>query len=170
MGNAPGNNLALVHVLGKAGELAGASMAASRTPEDRFQEIANGRTVGNMTINLDFTVAAATTGYYEYAVVKFEKQTAVPTLGAGNMPSSADMAATGLQQAIRNDAPGWVIEYNTIALTGGSNRSKVIKCRWGKYNKAKVRDGDFFMLIIFNRSDANGPYDVQIRYRTYTVI
>ncbi len=169
MGNTPGNNTAVVHVLAKAGILAGGAMDSDRSDEDRLEEVANGRHVGNMTINLDFTVAAATTGYYEYALIKYEKQLTVPALGVNQVPSSTEINTQGLQQAVRQHAPGWVIKYGTIPLSGGSNKSAIILAKWAKFNKSKVRDGDFWILIVFNRSDANGSYDVQVRYKAYTV-
>ncbi len=170
MGNGPANNIGLVHVLAHASNLAGASMAASRTGgEDRSTEVDNGRHVGNTTIDFAITISGAPKGYYEYAVVKYERSFSVPTIGADPVPSSADMAAFGLQQAVRNLAPGYVLQFGVIPLTTETSTVRKIRISWSKFKKAQVRDGDYFCILFFNRSESASIYDLQIRYKTYTV-
>ncbi len=171
MANSPANNIALLHVLGHAGVLAGGSMNSSRTGgEDRTTEIDNGRTVGKMHVQIDFTVGVNSKGYYEIAAIKYERSTSVPIVGTDPVPTSADIATDGLQREVRNLTPGYCIYWDTVALTAGTNRTKKLVLDWAKYGKAKVRDGDYFALILFNRSDeANTIYDIQTRYKTYTV-
>ncbi len=170
MGNAPADNIALVHVLAHAGNLASTNLTQSRTGgEDRSTEVDNGRHIGNMTINLAFTTVAAGTGYYEYALIKYERSTSVPTIGTDPVPSSADIVTNGLQASVRGLTPGYLIEYGQIAMSPQTTRIKILKAKWAKFKKALVRDGDYFVLIIFNRSGGASTYDIQTRYKTYTV-
>ncbi len=170
MGNAPANNVGLVHVLAHSQQLAGGSMTASRTGgEDRTTEVDNGRKVGNMTIDFALTPLAATKGYYEYCLVKYERSFSVPVIDVDPVPSSADIITGGLQREARSLAPGYVVQFGTIPCTAETNVSRKIRVSWSKFGKETVRDGDYFVLIFFNRSDAAGIYDLQIRYKTYSV-
>ncbi len=169
LGNNPANDTALIHILAHADQLAGQSMTAARTgAEDRTTDVDNGRHVGRMTLDIGFTVSAST-GYYEYALVKYERSTSVPTIGVDPVPSSADIVSDGLQRAVRSFTPGYVIKFGLIAITPQTNRIVKIKADWAKFGKAQVRDGDYYALIVFNRTDAAPLYDIHIRYKTYTV-
>ncbi len=170
LNNAPANNVALLHVLGHAPQLAGASMTATRTGnEDRTTEIDNGRVIGKTTIDFALTPVAASKGYYEYCVVKYERSTSVPQVGTDPVPASADVITDGLQRECRNLTPGYVVKFDTIPVTAETNTSRKIIINWAKFRKQRVRDGDYFCIIFFNRSDAAGIYDLHIRYNTYTV-
>ncbi len=170
MGNNPNNNVGLLHVLAHAGVLAGGSMGSTRSGgEDRLTEVDNGRHVGNMNINLAFTTVAAGTGYYEYALVKYERSTTVPIIGTDPVPASAVIVTDGLQNAVRSLSPGYLIQYGQIAVTPQTTRLKIIRANWSKFDKSLVRDGDYFCLIIFNRSDGQSSYDIQTRYRTFNL-
>jgi len=97
MSNNPANNIGLLHVLAKSNTVAGGTVGGSRTgQEDRDVTIDNGRSVGRMTIQIDFTPVASVQGYYEYAVIKYHRQTTVPAIGTDPVPSSADITSTGL--------------------------------------------------------------------------
>ncbi len=122
-----------------------------------------------MTIHLSFRSTVAGTGYYEYALVKYERSTSVPVIGTDPVPTSADIATGGLQREIRSMTPGYLIKYGQIAITPQTTKITVIKANWAKYKKALVRDGDYYCLVIFNRSDGASFYDVQTRYKTYSV-
>ncbi len=169
MGNAPTNNIGLVHVLAHAGVLAGGAMGSTRSGgEDRLTEVDNGRQVGNMTIDIAFTISATALGYYEYALIKYERSTTVPIIGTDPVPTSAVITSDGLQNAVRSLSPGYVIQYGQFAIQGTSYTRKII-AKWAKFGKGMVRDGDYFVLIMFNRSDSAIVYDIQTRYRTYNV-
>ncbi len=171
MGNSPSSAIGVLHVLGHAGVLAGGSMGSTRSGgEDRLTEIDNGRHVGKMQVQIDFTVGASSIGYYEVAAIKYERSTTVPIIGTDPVPSSADIVGNGLQQAVRSLTPGYCIYWDTIPLTPGTNRTKKFTLNWDKYKKAMCRDGDYFTIIVFNRSgDNNTIYDIQTRYKTYTI-
>ncbi len=170
MGNGPADNIGLLHVLAHAQGLAGGSMGASRTGgEDRLTEVDNGRHVGHTTIDFSLSFTASPVGYYEYAVVKYERSTSVPSIGTDPVPSSADITTVGLQQSVRSLSPGYVLQYGQIPCVPNINVHRVIKINWAKFKKSLVRDGDYFCIIFFNRSNTTNIYDLQIRYRTYTL-
>ncbi len=170
LGNAPANNTGLLHVLAHAGNLAGGAMTSSRTGgEDRTTEVDNGRVIGRTTIDWALTPLTTTKGYYEYVIVKYERSFTVPVVGTDPVPSNANMLTDGLQREARSLAPGYVLQFGLIPVTSETNVVRKIIINWAKFRKAQVRDGDYFCIIFFNRSDASGIYDLHIRYNTYTV-
>ncbi len=145
-------------------------MTGSRTGgEDRTTEVDNGRTVGKTTIDFGLTPTALTTGYYEYAVVKYERSFTVPAIGTDPVPTSANIITGGLQRECRSLAPGYVLQFGIIPATKETVVTRKIIINWAKFNKEKVRDGDYYCIIFFNRTDGAGVYDLHIRYKTYTV-
>ncbi len=170
MGNAPLNNIGLLHVLARSGTLAGGSMTASRVgDENRTVDVDNGRSIGKMTVSVNFTTSGASIGYYEYAFIKYHRQTSVPAIGTDPVPTSADIVSDGLQRAVRNFTPGWVVHFGTVSSNTAFNRGIKLVINWAKFKMEKVRDGDFYCLVMFNRSDGTATYDIQTRYKTYTV-
>ncbi len=170
MGNAPVNNVGLLHVIANGPQLAGGSMTTDRTStENRFQGVNNGRYVGKTTIDFALTSVGTPRGYYEYCVVKYQRQFTVPAIGTDPVPSSAVIITDGLQNACRSLAPGYVIKFGTIPVTAETTVTRKIVINWAKFGKAIMRDGDFFTIVFFNRSDSTNTYDLQIRYTTYNV-
>ncbi len=168
MGNSPSNLIGLVHVLAHSGSLAGGSPSASRMDEDRLTEVANGNHIGRTHVELSFIPVDLTSGYYEYAFVKYERSFAVPTIGVDPVPSSANIATNGLQQEVRSLSPGYVVQFGTIPMTGDQSAKRTLSVSWAKFGKSLVRDGDYFVLIVFNRATSNATvYDIQCRYKTY---
>ncbi len=168
LGNSPSNNIALVHVLAHSGSLAGGSLSASRMEEDRLTEVANGNHIGRTHVDISFVPADATQGYYEYAFVKYERSHSVPTIGVDPVPSSADIQTNGMQQACRSITPGYVVQFGTIPVTAETTVNRKLSVSWSKFGKSQCRDGDYFVLLVFNRAVADaGIYDLQVRYKTY---
>lgn len=167
IGNAPGANTGLLHVLAHAGTLAGGSMTGSRTGgEDRTTEVDNGRHVNTMIVNIGFIPAGGTSGYYELGFIKYERSFTTPAVGSDPVPSTADMVGDGLQRAVRSLTPGYMIKYMQIPVTAETVTTRSIKVNWRKYKKDLVRDGDYFTLLIFNRTAGAGTYDITTRYTT----
>ncbi len=166
IGNAPAAGILTLHVFAHAGVLAGSGMGASRMEEDRLTEVANGRRLGRVTIDMGIIPGTGQAGFYEYALLKYERSNAVPIVGTDPVPSSADCVATGLQQAVRSLSPGYVIQFGLIPITEETVFAKKIIANFAKFKKAKVRDGDYYVILIYNRTGASGTYDLQFRYRT----
>ncbi len=166
IGNAPSTNTGLLHVLAHAQGLAGGSMSANRTDEDRLTEVGNGRRINSMIVSIGFVPATATQGYYELGFIKYERSTSVPALGTDPVPSSANIATVGLQQEVRSLTPGYMIKYMQVPVTAEISKTLSIKLNWNKYRKGMVRDGDYFTVLIFNRTNGAGTYDIQTRFTT----
>ncbi len=166
IGNAPANGIGLLHVFAHAGSLAGGSMGGARTGgEDRLTELDTGRKLGPVTIDIGIIPATGQQGFYEYAIVKYERSTSVPVVGVDPVPSSADMVSNGLQQAVRSLTPGYVIRFGLIPVTTETTVVRKITVNFAKFRKAKVRDGDYFCIIFYNRTQATGTYDLHFRYK-----
>ena len=169
-GNQPNNLIGLIHVFAHAGSLAGGSMSAGRMDEDRLTEVANGRTIGNTNITIALVPGVNTNGYLEYAVIKYERSTSVPTIGTDPVPSSADIATNGLQQEVRSMTPGYCVKWGIIPVTAEVTKTFPININWNKFRKGKVRDGDYYTIIIFNNTSNNAlVYDLFFRYKTYSL-
>ncbi len=168
IGNAPAFQVGLLHVLAKSGLLAGASMTSDRTGvEDRTVEIDNGKHVGQMTIDLVIQPSTDTSGYYEYLFVKYQRQTSVPAWGTDPVPTSAGVLTDGLQREARSLSPGWVVKFGIIPCTSETVVTRTIKVNWKKFKMDKVRDGDFFCMLMYNRQSSATKYDFHVRYKTY---
>ncbi len=165
MDNNPAPNIAIVFVAGVAANLAGASLTADQTDENRDREIAIGRKVGTMVATLSVTQTSLS-GILEYAWVKVEKADTTPLLGT-LLPTSAECSTQGTQQAIRQEQPGQVIHYGTLPYSSETTRTKVIKAPWGKYKMSKCRVGDHFIFYVFMRGGGTGTfYNVEFFYKT----
>ena len=165
MGNAPAANIAVVFIAGVASNLAGASLTGNQIDENRDREIAIGRRVGTMvaTITVESTTAS---GILEYAWVKVEKADTTPILGT-LLPTSAECATQGTQQALRQEQPGQVIHYGTMAFTAQTTRTKVVKANWAKFKMAKCRVGDHFIFYVFKRVGGSATiYNIEFFYKT----
>ncbi len=167
IGNAPAAGIALLHVFAHADNLASPNLTQDRTGgEDRFTAVDNGRRILPVTIDISILPGTGQQGVYEYAIVKYERSTSVPAIGVDPVPSSADIVASGLQGAVRGFTPGYVVNFGLIPVTSETTTIRKIKVNFAKFKKAKVRDGDYYTIIMYNRTQAGGTYDLQFRYYT----
>ncbi len=116
-----------------------------------------------MTIDIAIRGIVAS-GVVEVVVLKAERQPAVPTLGTG-LPPQATITTDGLQKSARTYQPGRVIFFGQMATAPEQPRTMKIPAKWGKYKMAKIRQGDFYLVLINNRSGSTIIYDVQSRFR-----
>jgi len=165
IGNTPGKDIAVVFVAGVASRLAGASLTADTTDENRDREISIGRQVHTMVATLSVTQATIS-GILEYCWIKVEKADTTPVLGT-LLPTSAECTTQGTQQACRQHQPGQVIHYGQMAYSKETTRVKTIKAPWGRYKMSKCRIGDHFIFYVFQRGgDAVTFYNVEFFYKT----
>ncbi len=107
-----------------------------------------------------------TNAVLEYAWVKIDKANTVPVLGT-LLPTSAECATQGTQQALRQEQPGRVILYGTVAITAGANATRRIVANWAKYGKSRVSIGDHYLLFIFQRGGSTSNlFNVEFLYKT----
>ncbi len=167
IGTQPAANIATLHVLAHSTVLAGSGMSVDRMEEDRETEVANGKTLGRITVDMGFRPASDSAGYYEYGVIKYERSNSVPAIGTDPVPSSADITSKGMQSSVRSLSPGYLIQYGIIPVTAETTRTKKLIINFAKFKKALVRDGDYFVLIVFNKTgSATSIYDLYWRFKT----
>ncbi len=166
IGNVVPTNDQLVTFIAVAGSVAGSGMGANRQDVDRLTEVSSASYVGKTTINVGFFPGIATKGYIEFLVFKAQRQFTTPVVGTNPIPSDAEVIAVGLQQEYRKNMPGWVIQYGQIPLTTDTVHVRTIKIDWAKFKMDKVRDGDFFGITYFNRTDQSINIDWQARYHS----
>ncbi len=167
MGNTILTNDQLLTVPAKAGLLAGTALATDRDAGDRSQELQTGNILGNMTIDVTASPSGAAFGVIEYVVFKVQRALTVPIIGTDPIPSDADAITGGLQSAYRKNMPGWIIQFGTFRISAEVTAIKKIRINWNKFRMAKVRDGDFFCIVYFNRTGGSITFDWQARYYEY---
>ncbi len=133
---------------------------------NKQQECTIGSEIGRTTIDIGLRTATAS-GIVEYAVYKIERSTAIPAVGALNLPASADVSSGGLQCEMRNHNPGRILEFGQIAYTAETTRTKKLNINWKKYRLATIRQGDFYGLVFFNRGPSAVVIDVYCRFKEW---
>ncbi len=133
---------------------------------NKQQECTIGSEIGLTTIDIGIRTATAS-GIIEYCVYKIERSTAVPAVGALNLPSSADVSTGGLQCEMRNHNPGRILEFGQIAYTAETTRTKKIRVNWKKYRLATIRQGDFYGIVLFNRAPNTVTTDIYCRFKEW---
>lgn len=165
-GTVSANTLATVRFLVIPNQNAGASLLTERSGGDRAQEVNNGSRVGNIT--LDITERGATSaGVLEVCVVKCQRQHAIPAVGTDPIPSTADVLATGLQQNMRGNTPGWVLKSFLFPYTAEMPVVRKISINLAKFKMATWRDGDYLAVLLFNRGGGAIIVDHTARYYEY---
>lgn len=165
-GSIAGSTLATVRMLATPNSLAGSGAGTARSGADRDKEVDAGSRLGTVTVNLGIRGATAS-GSIEVGIVKYERQSSVPTVGVDPVPSTADVLSVGLQQALRMASPGWVMKFYNIAYTSETTRTKDFSINLKKFRKATWRDGDYLALLLFNRGTSTVTVDHQARYYEY---
>ncbi len=168
IGQAPAVNASTTHIIANAGAYAttgvGSTVARSSL-SNREQENQIGSLIGKATIDIGFREVTAS-GIAEIVVWKRERQPSVPVPGTG-LPADATMTSLGTQSAFRSEMPGRVLHFSLVALTAETTRTKKIIMNWNKFKLAKIRQGDFYGITIFNRSATGLAFDMQTRYKEY---
>lgn len=150
-GSIAANVLAVTRFLCTPNRDAGTSATLERSGSDRATEVDNGSIVGQITLNVSLQ-GATSSGILEIGIVKYERQFTTPAQGVDPNPSTADVLGAGLQQIMRINTPGWVLQYHEVPFTAETTRSKILKINLGRFRKSKWRDGDYLALHLFNRT------------------
>ncbi len=164
MNNTLTTNLLSLQFITIPAVLAGAPVTTDIEAHDRSRTVPSGGLVGQITCDISITSITAI-GVMEFAIVKFEREIALPTVGVTNVPTSAEASTQGLQQALREKLPGRVYHYSQIALTPETTRIKKIIVTPAKFKKAKNRAGDHWVLAIFNKNAGSVTVNTQFRYK-----
>ncbi len=131
---------------------------------DRQQNTPIGADVNGIVYNLavrDATVSAI----IEIAFFKIERAHIVPSADDVLLPSNATIVALGLQAAFRQFQPGRLLKYVKLAVAPEQPRTLSIMVLYRKFKMAKVRTGDFYGVMTFNRSSGDVIIDYEARYK-----
>ncbi len=162
-GTVAANNAALIVIQSPSID-AGGSASDNIEASDRDRTVNVGHSLGKVFVNLAIR-ATTGTGIISIGVMRVERATAVPAIGVGNVPSLAEIAGQGMQQAQRMQNPGRVVRYLNMAYT--AEFSRIIKFSFvpAKYKMAKVRPGDYFIMQVFNKGPTGVTYDYEARFK-----
>lgn len=166
MGNGVAANTAMVFLAANAGALnitGTAATTAAYSLSNREQENTVGGIIDTITFDISFNNAMSAS-VIEYAVFKIERASAVPALGTG-LPTSASILASGLQQALRIIQPGRVVKFGTLSIAPEQPATRHVVANFKKYRMNRIRQGDWYGIIIFNGSANSATISVQARYK-----
>ncbi len=137
--------------------------AARESISNREQENTIGSKIFRIVYDIIIQPATGVGGALEYAVYKIERAAAIPVPGAG-LPTDANILTLGLQAAFRQIQPGRIIKYGAIPFTNETTNVRTIVGNYSKYKLQGLRTGDFYGILLFNRSAQAPVISVQSRY------
>ncbi len=160
-------NNALVVVIASPSIFAAGSASSNIEAQDKDRTVNVGHHIGRL--NLDITIRnTAADGVWEFCVFKVERADSTPALGTHPTPSTAEVLAQGMQQACRMANPGKVFHYSKRAYTIEQNITHKIIVSPAKYKLSKIKAGDHWILLMFNRGVGGTPtFDFEARYKEY---
>ncbi len=159
-------NLTAVLIIVSPSIFAGGSASSNIEAQDKDRTANVGHHLG--TLNIDVAIRNTTAdGVIEFALVKVERNATTPSISNFPLPSSAEIASQGMQQAVRLNLPGKVFHFSARAFTAEIAFVHKIRVSPAKFKLSKVKAGDHWVLLIFNRSAITVTYDFQARYKEY---
>ncbi len=157
---------ALVTVIVSPSIFAAGSASSNIEAQDKDRTVNVGHHVGRL--NLDISIRNTTNqGLAEFALIKVERADATPALGTHPIPTSAEINTQGMQQAVRMANPGKTFHFSQRTWTPEHNITHKIIVSPAKYKLSKMKAGDHWILLSFNRSNALFTFDFQARYKEY---
>ncbi len=161
-----GTNVGVAIVITSPSIFAAGSASSNIEAQDKDRTVNVGHHVG--TFNLDLTIRTTiNNGVIEFCVFKVERVDTTPVIGTHPVPSNAEMLSQGVQQAVRLANPGKTFHFSQRAYTIEQPISHKIKVSPAKFKLSKVKAGDHWMLILFNRGAQQITFDYQARYKEY---
>ncbi len=166
MGGTLSANTAVVIIISSPSINAGGSATTNIEAQDKDRTMNVGHHMGriNIDINVRNTIGP---GIFEFAVFKGERLATTPILGTHPVPSTANILAQGMQQATRLHNPGKTFHFSKRAYTVEVNFSQKIIVSPAKYKASKVKAGDFWVLMLFNRGGTEVTFDYECRFKEY---
>ncbi len=146
--------------------LAGGSASSNIEAQDKDRTVNVGHHIGAFFIDVAIRITTQD-GTVEFAVLKDERSDATPAIGTHPIPSGTDVTNQGMQQATRLANPGKVFHFSSRAYSAAHTITHKIRVSPGKFGLSKVKAGDHWVLLIYNRGSATVTYDFQCRYKEY---
>ncbi len=166
MGGTIAANTASAIIISSPSIFAGGSASSNIEAQDKDRTVNVGHHIGllNLSIGIQDSVSS---GVIEYGVTHVERALATPALGNNNLPTSAEIATQGMQQALRMENPGRVFHWSQSPYTIEMTTVKNIKVSPAKYKRSKCKAGDHWVLLLHNRGVGTVNVDIQMRYKEY---
>ncbi len=146
---------------------AAGSASSNIEAQDKDRTVNVGHHLGRL--NIDITIRTTiNNGVIEFCVFKVERADSTPALGSHPVPSIAEINTQGMQQACRMANPGKVFHYSKRSYTPEVNLTHKITVSPAKFKLSKIKAGDHWMLLMFNRAAGNQvTFDFEARYKEY---
>lgn len=164
MGDVPAINTGTIVLAVNSSISAGGSATTNIESSDRDRTVTVGHKVNSVTWDLGIRSVTGE-GILEVAVLKLERESAIPSIGVGDYPSDATINSIGLQQALRMAFPGRIYKFLQIPFSEGTTRAPRITVNFAKFKKSMIRPGDYMLLHYHNRGTATCVIDTQARYK-----
>ncbi len=146
--------------------LAGGNATTNIEAQDKDRTVNVGHHVGRINVDMSIRITTAD-GAIECCIFKLERQTVTPLIGVDNVPSASECSTQGLEQAVRLANPGRVYLTKRTAYSADNTRIINLKVSPSKYKVSKMKAGDHWCLLVFNRAAATITNDFQGRYKEY---
>ncbi len=145
---------------------AAGSASSNIEAQDKDRTVNVGHHIGQLV--LDFSIRNTTAdGALEFGVYKVERADSTPSIGTHPVPSNSEVSTQGMQQALRLANPGKVFHYSVVAFSADNTRTKHIVVSPAKFKLSKIKAGDHWCVLVFNRSGSTVTVDFQARYKEY---
>ncbi len=145
---------------------AAGSASSNIEAQDKDRTVNVGHHIGTINI-ITATRLTTSDGVIEFCVFKVERADATPAIGTHPVPSAAEIATQGLQQACRLANSGKVFHYSKIAYSIEMPRVHKITVSPAKFRLSKIKAGDHWVLLVHNRSTTAVTFDFEARYKEY---
>ncbi len=145
---------------------AAGSASSNIEAQDKDRTVNVGHHVGafNIDIGIRNTVGD---GIIEFCVFKVERAASTPIIGTHPVTSTSECNLQGTQQACRMANPGKVFHYSKRAFTSEIAFNHKIKASPAKFKLSKLKAGDHWVLLLFNRASTTIAFDFECRYKEY---
>ncbi len=130
---------------------------------DRQQQSPIGADINGIVFNLGFRNATASS-VIECAFFKIERANVVPVADNVLLPDNTTINNQGLQSAFRQYQPARLLKYVKVAVAAEQPRTLSVRIPYKKFRMAKVRTGDYYGVMVFNRGGELG-IDFEARYK-----
>ncbi len=130
---------------------------------DRKDRVALGSDIPSIIFNITARDSSTPTAL-EYAIFKIERAHEVPLNDNTLLPDTVTCQTLGLQAAIRQYQPGRVLKFGIVAIATEQPRTFSVKGNYGKFKMAKMRTGDWYGIMFFNRGLGDITLDVHTRF------
>lgn len=144
--------------------VAGSGATVATEQGNKSTTVATGSKVNQVITDIAFSNASGV-GYIELCAFKAERLFAAPAVGTNPIPTTTEALTQGLQQIARLNMPGWIFKYLQRPLSAETPTHFKLPVSLGKFKKSKWRIGDYYGIMIFNRSTASITYDMQCRFK-----